>query len=73
MNAAEIPPRERWKQDLSPYIEVDERRSLGQIASVVLPYLAVPKPTRALQPITQAASATFVATTLSRIFGVIPF
>jgi omega-6 fatty acid desaturase (delta-12 desaturase) len=41
MTAAEIPPRERWKQDLAPYIAVDERRSLGQIASVVLPYLAV--------------------------------
>ena len=41
MNAAEIPSRESWKQDLSPYLEVDQRRSLGQIASVVLPYLAV--------------------------------
>lgn len=41
MNAAEIPSRESWKQDLNPYLEVDQRRSLGQIASVVLPYLAV--------------------------------
>ena len=41
MNAAEIPSRESWKQDLSPYLEVDQGRSLGQIASVVLPYLAV--------------------------------
>jgi acyl-lipid omega-6 desaturase (Delta-12 desaturase) len=30
-----------WKQDLSRYLEIDERRSLGQIASVVVPYLAV--------------------------------
>jgi len=41
VNAAEIPSRESWKQDLNPYLEVDQRRSLGQIASVVLPYLAV--------------------------------
>ena len=41
MNAAEIPPRENWKQDLAPYLERDERRSFAQIASVVLPYLAV--------------------------------
>ena len=41
MSTAEIPSRESWKQDLSPYLEVDRLRSLGQIASVVLPYLAV--------------------------------
>jgi omega-6 fatty acid desaturase (delta-12 desaturase) len=33
--------RKQWKTDLAPYLEVDERRSLGQIASVVVPYLAV--------------------------------
>jgi acyl-lipid omega-6 desaturase (Delta-12 desaturase) len=37
----EIPPRSSWKHDLAPYLAVDERRSLGQIASVVLPYLAI--------------------------------
>jgi acyl-lipid omega-6 desaturase (Delta-12 desaturase) len=36
-----VPTRERWRQDLAPYLEVDRRRSLGQIASAVLPYLAV--------------------------------
>jgi omega-6 fatty acid desaturase (delta-12 desaturase) len=41
VRTAEIPSRESWKQDLAPYLEVDRRRSLGQIASVVLPYLAV--------------------------------
>jgi omega-6 fatty acid desaturase (delta-12 desaturase) len=41
VGTAEIPSRESWKQDLSPYLEIDRRRSLGQIASVVLPYLAV--------------------------------
>jgi omega-6 fatty acid desaturase (delta-12 desaturase) len=30
-----------WKHDLAAYLEVDRRRSLGQIASVVLPYLGV--------------------------------
>ena len=39
MNVTEIPSRKSWKQDLAPYLEVDRRRSLGQIASVVLPYL----------------------------------
>ena len=33
--------RKQWKQDLAPYLAIDERRSLGQIASAVLPYLAV--------------------------------
>jgi omega-6 fatty acid desaturase (delta-12 desaturase) len=41
VNTAEIPARGDWKQDLATYLEVEERRSLGQIASVVLPYLAV--------------------------------
>jgi omega-6 fatty acid desaturase (delta-12 desaturase) len=33
--------RRKWKQDLAPYLQVDRRRSLGQIASVVVPYLGV--------------------------------
>jgi acyl-lipid omega-6 desaturase (Delta-12 desaturase) len=37
----EIPPRSSWKHDLAPYLEVDRCRSLAQIASVVLPYLAI--------------------------------
>jgi omega-6 fatty acid desaturase (delta-12 desaturase) len=41
MNSAEIPPRHSWKQDLAPYLEVDRRRSLGQIASVIVPYLGI--------------------------------
>ena len=36
-----IPSRRSWKQDLAPYLEIDRRRSLAQIASVVLPYLGV--------------------------------
>ncbi len=41
MNADSIPPRQSWKQDLAPYLEVDRWRSLAQVASVVLPYLAI--------------------------------
>src|SRR5256885_6395773 len=35
------PRRNGWKRDLSRYLAIDQRRSLGQIASVVLPYLAI--------------------------------
>jgi omega-6 fatty acid desaturase (delta-12 desaturase) len=41
MDSTEIPSRESWKQDLAPYLQRDERRSLAQIASVVVPYLGV--------------------------------
>jgi acyl-lipid omega-6 desaturase (Delta-12 desaturase) len=41
VTAADIPSRASWKQELAPYLKVDRRRSLGQIASVVLPYLAI--------------------------------
>ena len=36
-----IPSRASWKHALAPYLKVDERRSLGQITSVVFPYLAI--------------------------------
>jgi omega-6 fatty acid desaturase (delta-12 desaturase) len=39
--SAPIPARGNWKRDLTPYLEVDRRRSLAQIASVALPYLGV--------------------------------
>jgi acyl-lipid omega-6 desaturase (Delta-12 desaturase) len=41
METAAIPDRSSWKRDLAPYLERDERRGLGQIASAVIPYLAV--------------------------------
>jgi omega-6 fatty acid desaturase (delta-12 desaturase) len=41
VETARIPSRERWRQDLAPYLEVARGRSLGQIASAVLPYFAV--------------------------------
>jgi acyl-lipid omega-6 desaturase (Delta-12 desaturase) len=37
----DIPVRSEWKEHLNPHLEVDGLRSLGQIASVVLPYLGV--------------------------------
>jgi omega-6 fatty acid desaturase (delta-12 desaturase) len=50
MESATAPDRKAWKADLAPYLEVDRRRSLAQIASVVLPYLAVWAIAAALQP-----------------------
>jgi acyl-lipid omega-6 desaturase (Delta-12 desaturase) len=38
---ADFPARKHWKRDLARYLEVDHARSLGQIASVALPYLGV--------------------------------
>jgi acyl-lipid omega-6 desaturase (Delta-12 desaturase) len=50
VNTAGIPSRQSWKQDLASFVEVDRRRSLGQIASVVLPYLAVWVLTALIEP-----------------------
>ena len=41
MLPVDVPSRESWKRDIAPYLEPDRRRSLGQIASVVVPYLGV--------------------------------
>ena len=41
MHNAEIPSRKTWKRDLGFYLEIDRARSLGQIVSVVLPYLGL--------------------------------
>jgi acyl-lipid omega-6 desaturase (Delta-12 desaturase) len=41
VKSIEIPGRESWKSDLARYLEVDRRRSLAQIASVLLPYLGL--------------------------------
>jgi omega-6 fatty acid desaturase (delta-12 desaturase) len=41
MNAERVPARRSWRQDLAAYLEVDRARSARQIASVVVPYLAV--------------------------------
>lgn len=39
--AARAQQRKAWKRDLAPYTAIDTRRSLGQIASVVIPYFVV--------------------------------
>ena len=41
MNTADIPSRQSWRQDLAPHLEVERRRSIGQIASALIPYLAI--------------------------------
>ena len=41
MDTAPLPGRRAWKKDLSTYLAIDSRRSLGQIAGVVLPYIGV--------------------------------
>jgi acyl-lipid omega-6 desaturase (Delta-12 desaturase) len=41
VDITEIPDRRTWKQDLAPHLAVDTWRSIGQIASAVLPYLSI--------------------------------
>jgi acyl-lipid omega-6 desaturase (Delta-12 desaturase) len=41
LKTTELPSRSSWKLDLAPYLEVDRRRSLTQIASVLVPYIGV--------------------------------
>jgi omega-6 fatty acid desaturase (delta-12 desaturase) len=71
MNETEIPSRGSWKQDLAPYLEVDHRRSLGQIASVVLPYLGVWVLAAVLRPSVPVAIALGLVATvfLSRMYS----
>src|SRR5919198_1674622 len=71
MGARDIPPRQSWKRDLAPYLRVNERRSLGQIASVVLPYLAVWVLAVVIHPSTPVAIALGLVATvfLSRMYS----
>ena len=50
MDTAALPQRRTWKKDLARYLEIDRARSVGQLASVVVPYLAVWLVAWALQP-----------------------
>ena len=45
-----IPERKTWKRELAPYLEADDRRSLAQVASVVVPYLGVWTAAALLEP-----------------------
>ena len=71
MDITEIPDRGSWKQDLVPFLEVDRRRSLGQIASVVLPYLALWVLAAVMQPSVAVAIALGLAATvfLTRMYS----
>ena len=61
--SAAIPDRKTWKHDLAPYLAIDRRRSLGQIASVVVPYLGVWVAVALLQPgVSGAVALGLVAT-----------
>jgi acyl-lipid omega-6 desaturase (Delta-12 desaturase) len=68
---ADIPSRRSWKQELAPYLEVDRRRSLVQIAGVVLPYLAVWILAALIQPGAPVAIALGLVATvfLSRMYS----
>jgi acyl-lipid omega-6 desaturase (Delta-12 desaturase) len=60
-----IPERRSWKQDLRPYLRPDGRRGLGQVASVVVPYLGVWVAAALLDPSAPVAIALgLVATVL---------
>ena len=50
VNAADIPARSSWKQDLAPYLEVDRGRGLRQLAGVVMPYLGIWAAAAAVRP-----------------------
>jgi acyl-lipid omega-6 desaturase (Delta-12 desaturase) len=71
MDITEIPDRGSWKQDLAPYLAVDARRSLGQIASVVLPYLAIWVAAAVIEPTAPVAIALGMAATvfLTRMYS----
>src|SRR3954467_13407721 len=74
MDSTEIPSRETWKQDLAPYLQRNERRSLAQIASVVLPYLSVWVLAALIQPSPPAAIALGPVATVStpRMYSLFP-
>jgi acyl-lipid omega-6 desaturase (Delta-12 desaturase) len=38
---AGVPRRREWKRDLAPYLRPDQRRSLAQLAGVIVPYLGL--------------------------------
>ena len=70
-SGVDIPPRQSWKQDLASYLKVDRRRSLGQIASVVIPYLALWVLAALIQPSAAVAIAVGLVATvfLTRMYS----
>ena len=71
METASIPDRTTWKQSLGPYLEISRARSLGQIASCVVPYLAVWALAIAVQPSPLGAIALGLVATvfLTRMYS----
>jgi acyl-lipid omega-6 desaturase (Delta-12 desaturase) len=71
VTSPEIPRRGTWKRDLAPYLARDERRSLGQIASAVLPYLGIWMAAALIQPSAAVAVALGLAATvfLTRMYS----
>jgi omega-6 fatty acid desaturase (delta-12 desaturase) len=71
MDVAQIPSRQSWKRDLAPYLDADTRRSLGQIASVVVPYLAIWTSAALVQPSPLGAIALGLVATvfLTRMYS----
>jgi acyl-lipid omega-6 desaturase (Delta-12 desaturase) len=71
MDITEIPDRGSWKEDLAPFLQIDPRRSLGQIASVVLPYLGIWALAALIQPSPPAAIALGLVATvfLTRMYS----
>jgi omega-6 fatty acid desaturase (delta-12 desaturase) len=67
----EIPDRKSWKRDLARYLQPDRRRSLGQIASVVVPYLGAWTLVALLRPSAAGAIVLGVVATvfMSRMYS----
>ena len=72
MDITEIPDRRSWKQELAPHLAVDSRRSIGQITSVVLPYLSIWVAAALVRPSAAVAIALGLAATvfLTRMYSV---
>jgi len=64
MDRTAVADRQRWKRDLAPYLAIDERRSLGQLASVAAPYLGVWSLAALLTPSTPVAVALGLVATV---------
>jgi omega-6 fatty acid desaturase (delta-12 desaturase) len=64
-----VPSRKIWKQDLAPYLAIDERRSRGQLAGVIVPYLAIWAAAAFTHPGPLAAVALGLAATVFLVRG----
>ena len=67
-----VPDRDTWKRDLAPYLELDRRRSLAQIASVAVPYLGIWVLAAAVEPNAAVAVGLGLAATvfLTRMYSI---